>query len=81
MMCVIIASRGKEHGCRFTMCHASLKWHFYYTQRVLLKQLLQALYVYMMDIMTIGYQDIPDLLYSLDRLDTLDTHARGHGMN
>ena len=24
-MCGINASRGQEHGCRFTMCHASLK--------------------------------------------------------
>ena len=25
LMCGINASRGQEHGCRFTMCHASLK--------------------------------------------------------
>ena len=34
-----------------------------------------------LDIMTIGYQDMPDILYSLVRLDKLDTHARDHGMN
>ena len=34
-----------------------------------------------LDIMTIGYQDMPEILYSLVRLDTLATHARDHGMN